>query len=210
MAEPVGSIGPVRVGDMICLGHWHGENMTWRVLDVEPSRAILLTERAIECRRYHEEYGKTCWSDCDLRAWLNGEFLEGAFSPAERDLILKAHITNDPNPYFGTPGGPDTHDLVFCLSLDEARIYMEEMADRICIPTRYALEAGVWTGVTGGCDWWLRTPGGNATTAMVVDPEGAVATSGIGTECGMDKDGNLIPAETGVRPAVWVRMQEGA
>lgn len=199
-------LGSLEAGSRLHFGRWGGEDIEWLVLDVEPSRVLLITDKAIDCKQYHHVYEDVTWSACTLRAWLNGEFLQEAFNPAERDTVLEVNVINDGNPDFGTDGGPDTRDKVFCLSIDETRVYFENMRDRVCHPTPHAKDSGVWTSEKGACDWWLRTPGSSAENAVVVDPDGAIAMSGDGVAGGLDVDfATIIAIETGVRPALWVR-----
>jgi hypothetical protein len=58
--------------------------LRWRVLQNSGSELFVMSERIIDCKRYHGEFVDTTWRDCDLRKWLNEEFLEVAFaaSPA--------------------------------------------------------------------------------------------------------------------------------
>ena len=192
------------IGSLVRFGRWCGEDIVWRVLDVEPNRTLLITDKAIECKQYHYTYEPVTWSDCSLRAWLNGEFLQEVFSPSERAKMLEVRVVNDDNPDFGIDGGPDTRDYVFCLSIDEARIYFENMRERICYPTPHAIESGAWTSATGTCDWWLRSPGAWADSATVIDQDGSVALAGEGVAGGLDKDDNIVAIETAVRPALWI------
>ena len=198
---------PLEIGSLVCFGRWYGEDIEWRVLDVEPNRVLLITDKAIDCRQYHRTPEAVTWSECSLRAWLNGEFLQEAFDPSERATILEVRIANDDNPDFGIPGGPDTRDKVFCLSIDEARIYFGSMKERVCFPTPHARERGVWTSAAGSCDWWLRSPGGwsDGAAAANVDRDGAVHTTGDGVAGGLDGDDNIVAIETAVRPALWIR-----
>ena len=195
----------LEIGNRVLFGRWFGEVIERRVLDVEPNRTLLIADRAIDCRQYHCSYEDVTWSECSLRAWLNGEFLQGAFSPSERARIVESRVVNDDNPDFGTSGGPDTRDSVFCLSVDEARVYFDGMRERICYPTLHARERGAWINAAGACDWWLRSPGGSAHAAVDVDPDGFVNMSGDGVAGGLDGEDNIVAIETAVRPALWIR-----
>ena len=199
-------MGSLEIGSLLHFGRWGGEDIEWRVLDIEPNRILLITDKAIDCKQYHYQYEDITWSDCSLRAWLNGEFYQGAFNPSERAKILEARIINDNNPLYGTNGGPDTRDNVFCLSIDEARIYYESAKERICYPTAHARENGVWTSESGACNWWLRSPGDKADSAVDVDHDGYLFMSGEGIAGGLDAEfETVIAIEEAVRPALWIR-----
>ncbi|MBQ6903778.1 MAG: hypothetical protein IJQ26_04595 [Lachnospiraceae bacterium] len=58
-----------------------------------------------------------------LRSWLNNTFYSNAFSAEEQAQILETRLDNPGNEYWGTPGGNETSDRVFLLSVDEVRRY---------------------------------------------------------------------------------------
>ena len=70
------------------------------------------------------------WENCDLRTWLNGEFLRNAFTGEEQKMIALSKLANDDNPEYSTSGGNTTEDLVFCLSLAEAESLFESREAR--------------------------------------------------------------------------------
>lgn len=119
-------------------------------------------------------------------------------------MILEANATNDESPDYSINGGPDTRDKVFCLSINEARIYFESMKERICYPTSRAKENGAWANTIGVCDWWLRSPGSDADRAVVVDGDGYVFLVGEGIAGSFDAEDRLVPIQTAVRPALWI------
>ena len=47
----------------------------------------MLSERLLDCKRYHGANVNITWRDCDLRKWLNGEFYNAAFNAAEMESI---------------------------------------------------------------------------------------------------------------------------
>ena len=188
--------GDLKIGDCYTFGKWGGEDIEWRVLDVKEGKALLITERAIDSRQYNEEKCDVTWQDCTLRSWLNGEFLGGAFSGSERGRISETSAENKGNAEYGTKGGPDTEDRVFCLSIDEVGSYFANDGDRICFPTRCAKEDGVWTDDDGVCRWWLRSPGNFQDSAAYVNVVGCVNESGC----------VVRSVSNGVRPALWLKL----
>ena len=132
----------IQRGSSYFFGRYGGEAIEWRVLEVEGDRALLITEWAIDCKRFHNVRQHLTWSQCDLRAWLNGEFLSTAFDEAERARILEVELSNPDNQEQETPGGPDTRDRVFCLSIDEALRYFASNDKRMCSPTVLAYLSG--------------------------------------------------------------------
>ena len=188
------------VGNSYIFGNYCGEDIEWRVLDVRDGASLLVSDKVIERRQYHRELVNNTWSGCSLRFWLNGEFLDTAFSATERARILKVDISNDGNEGYGTPGGPNTRDCVFCLSVDEVNHYFDHHAGSlICFPTKHAQygklgEAGLWTNDNGACRWWLRSPGGYTAGAVYVDSIGSIPKNGT----------PIDNWNVGVRPALWL------
>ncbi len=94
----------------------------WLVLAQEENRQLLLAKNVLDALPYNDSYGdKVDWATCTLRSWLNGEFLETAFTGEERDRIALVLNNNDNDSCPGclTCNGEATEDHVFCLSLAE-------------------------------------------------------------------------------------------
>ena len=53
------------------------------------------------------------WESCSLREWLNGSFVDTAFSPEENETIAETYVTADDNPQYDTDTGNETLDKVF-------------------------------------------------------------------------------------------------
>ena len=73
------------VGSTVVFGSYEqGEGQVpieWTVLDRQEDRALLLSKYALDAMPFHEvEDWNVTWADCTLRSWLNGEFLDVAFS----------------------------------------------------------------------------------------------------------------------------------
>ncbi|MDR0222273.1 MAG: DUF6273 domain-containing protein [Oscillospiraceae bacterium] len=107
----------VTVGEIIQFGGYD-----WRVLDVKDGKALILTDKVMEDRAYNEKDKGVTWETCDLRAYLNGEFYN-SFGKKDKAKIIKTKISNKDNQWFGTPGGNDTDDYIFLLSLEEVVKY---------------------------------------------------------------------------------------
>ncbi len=188
----------INVGSHVTLGRWGDVDIEWRVLDVHGSYALLLTEWGIDCQKYNEFHLDCTWSECSLREWLNGEFLSSAFSDAERSLVKQVRAFNRNNEEYSTPGGPDTTDHVFLLSINEVQVYFRGDDDRRCHATRLARNNGVWTSTyDNACYWWLRSPGAYADFAAGVQAIGHIGRGGS----------KVIDDETAVRPALWICLQ---
>ena len=77
--------------------------------------------------------------------------------------------------------------------------YFDDAADRICVPTQYAVNMGADTrilddGVTTAAWWWLRSPGESSNQASFVNFDGTRYTNAVGN------------TYLSVRPALWIRL----
>jgi hypothetical protein len=134
-----------------------------------------------------------------LRKWLNNSFLNEAFSQEEKKMILMTEITNSGNKDKKVPGGNNTEDKVFLLSLDEAETYFHGDSSRQTAAIPYAKKGNVlYVDENGYSLWWLRTPGATGEAACYVDHLGRIQTGGM-----MNRFDYI-----GVRPAIWVALKE--
>ena len=126
------------------------EPIEWEVLSVEGNKALLISKYVLDCQPYNNEDTDVTWETCTLRTWLNNDFKNAAFSSAEQAKIPTVTIVNKNNPRYGTAGGSNTNDQIFCLSLEEMESYFGNYSyykseymygfnqNLICTPTQYA------------------------------------------------------------------------
>lgn len=192
------------IGDVVTFGSYEQDNSTaepepirWFVLAKENDRLLLWSESALDCKRYHTSVGDVTWADCSLRAWLNGEFSETAFTPQERALIAKTKLENPDNGASFMKGGKDTEDSVFIISFNELLQYGVEnphLEGIWAMPTKYAIANGLEAHKEyGTCMWWLRTPGISQDSVSYCDMNGMPLYSAVASKRAL-----------GVRPLVWV------
>ena len=153
----------------------------WLVLAKEGGKALLISKYCLDAKPYNQEYTGITWENCTLRKWLNGDFINAAFTQEEQNKILPVTNQNPNNVLFGTSGGNPTRDKVFLLSIDEAdRLFKNDEA-RICKPTAYAKERGAYVDDDSGNGWWwLRSPGAIDFLAAYVLNDGSVYANGSG------------------------------
>ena len=190
----------VSTGETVKFGRFGGEEIEWLVLASTGEEAFLLSKYALACRPYHESAEPVTWASSSLRAWLNGAFFSEAFTAQEQEKILSTTVENRDHPDQHTPGGEDTEDRVFVLSLAAVANYFPERASRICFPTQHAIDGGAHVatveGAEGACWWWLRSPGRDKDRATCVRSAG-------------DLDENGRPAvmrAIAVRPVLWLDL----
>ncbi|WP_031580230.1 DUF6273 domain-containing protein [Ruminobacter sp. RM87] len=177
----------------------------WLVLDVKKTNflnrvfaknkleVLLISRYALDCIQYNSNQTNLTWEDCDLRKWLNSDFLKSAFSTEEAERILISEIENDDNPKFRTRGGENTKDRIFCLSIAEVKKYFSNDEDRTCKTTAYAREQGAYVN-NGYCYWRLRSPGNCQSHASYVYSDGVLNLNG----------GKVDRVHIAVRPALRV------
>ena len=119
-------------------GDFFPEAIKWRVLekDTENNELFLMADHSLESIQYNEQsYNDKkdiTWENSDLRAWLNDDFYNDAFTTAERSDISLSTVTADDNIKGRVvPQGNDTEDYVYCLSQKE-----------VC-EAKYGFETGV-------------------------------------------------------------------
>lgn len=191
-----------QAGDLLSFGHYEQdrdptngkEPIAWRVLAVEDGKAFLFADSILDKQPYHVQREDVSWENCSLRAWLNTEFYNEAFTLYEQERILLTDIVNDENPEVLIPGEITVKDKVFLLSLTDVTnpAFGFDSDAKITDPSRKVVfpaseSQGAWF-------WWLRTP---------ADPY--IAYSVLSSGEVYDKYYVYLP-EVGVRPALWITL----
>ncbi len=181
------------------------EDIEWIVLAEEGNKVLVISKYALDCQQYNSTRTNVTWETCSLRKWLNGTFLNAAFSAEEQKRIISTTVTADKNPLYSTSPGNNTTDKVFLLSVTEVNKYFSSDEARMCAPTDYAIAQGTSTSSsysTGGkatCYWWLRSPGYRSNYAAGVDAGGSPVPTVVG---GSD----VNRSNAAVRPALWIDL----
>ena len=186
--------------DKITLG---GHN--WLVLDKQDGKTLIITEKVIEKRPYHNEETVITWETSDVRKYLNGGFYD-SFNETDRNRIIEVINENPDNPWDGTNGGNPTTDNVFLLSIYEIVKYFGDSGK---LQTKqFGPKGEAWwfddqyDGVRAvkfgskNAWWWLRSPGYISSRAAYIAISGLVHLHGEGVR---GKNG-------GVRPALWLKV----
>lgn len=167
-------------GDVIKFGNYDCLD-EWIVLDKKDGKLLIISKYVIEGRQFDSELGTT-WEECELREWLNGEYIDYTFNEYEKSIISKSFVKNGYNSY-GIYGGKNTEDQVFLLSEEEANKYF---------PTKKAKFATIISGMQ--FSWLLRSVGRADNLIMFV--------------AGYNTDDVIQMTRTvmwkGVRPAMWI------
>ena len=205
--------------DCIWLGHYpqssgsSNEPIKWRVLSTDGKEAFLVSDIILDRERYNVRRDVVTWETCDLRSWLNNDFLNRAFNEKEKAAIKTVRIANNNNPkYSEWSSGNDTVDKIFLLSYDEltnkAFGFPEapeiQSATRAAVTSAYARALGVSarslkSSVEYG-QYWMRTIGYDPNYASHIYWEGWVYGYGwyVDSDC------------YGVRPALYMDLSSSA
>lgn len=202
------------VGNVVTFGHetafdgpddeiGHDVAVEWIVLDTQENRSLLLSRLALRfltvaCHQvYHSTQMDITWETCDLRKWLNKDYINNVFSPDEQKAIVRTSVDNSIGQgyeSYQTVGGNNTLDQVFLLSYQEAfKKYFATNDERKCyryyddwdddIPSKWY-----------GTRWLLRSPGKQQDQAIIVESTGSMFYSRV-SEYGID-----------IRPALWIDL----
>ena len=207
------------VGNYVTFGHYPqtaaGNDNTpieWLVLARDGNKALLISRYALDCQPYNTRYTSVTWESCSLRTWLNGTFLNKAFTAREQTGIVLTNVDNGNGQGYGkwsTSGGSNTQDRVFLLSYAEANKYLGVTRDDSkniksrAAPTAYAIRQGAYTSSNKTADgtaagwWWLRSPGLIQNSAAVVSSDSSLSNTSVDIVRGC------------VRPALWINLESG-
>lgn len=222
--------------------YYRYEPIQWRILSKDEDSLLLISEYIIDCMPYHVYADDVTWETSTIRSWLNGyggefnsanldyshntnSFKNVAFDESEANLLLSEELKNHDNPINSTPGGNDTIDSIFLLSMWDLRVKeygftegneTEDNSNNIALNTDYSISKGCYPGGSVGY-WWLRTPGSQLITAVQVSTSGYTYGVKAGGEIGSN-DGLVGPFEgadedawdnseqIGVRPVIRIPL----
>ena len=206
-AEPI----VVQVGDTITFGTWEQDNdqrngaepIEWIVLEIRGDRALVISRFGLVNAKYMNSANGQVWANSALRATLNYDFYNAAFTDAEKAAIAVTHLVESEDDWdpelraYNRSGMADTDDRIFVLSYAETVRYFPTDESRKCYCTEYIRVHGNRSdrlyaeGRT--CWYWLRSPA-YANNASAVDWDGSIAS------------GYMHHARGVARPCCWVSL----
>ena len=197
-------LSEAEIGSYVVFGTYEQDNNTsngkeeieWIVLAREGDRVLVVSRYALDCQQYNTSSTSVTWETCSLRKWLNGTFLNAAFSESERAMIPSVTVSADKNPSYSTSPGNSTTDQVFLLSIKEVNKYFSSDSARQCQGTAYCYAQGAYKASNGNCWWWLRSPGEYSHCAAYVYNDGSVNYH----------DSIVNYVSVAVRPALWINL----
>ena len=182
----------VNVGDSFTIGTYKDKPLSWKViaLDAKNERVLLLADTVLDAMYMYQGSSGSTWKDSSIRAYLNGEFYNDAFSDAEKEDIAAVSISNKAAERSDRSGDAATVDSVFILSEEEVLLYLPNEEDRLV------------SDGDGYSEWWLRTScwddDDERPTFLIIWEDGR-----------LDRKGMLSTnVDYSVRPAFWLDVSE--
>lgn len=194
----------IEIGDTYTFGSYEQDNdtsngkeaITWIVLDKNKISLslLLISQQGLDCQPYNTSSADVNWESCSLRKWLNSTFLNAAFSTEEQAQIQNTDV---PDNYNADSENAIT-DKLFLLSTADVPEYFTLPGDRLCEPTKYAVNNGALLFSDGSCRWWLRSSDSSWRRAPFVFNNGSLGSGG--------SDEAVQADDLCVRPALWIDL----
>lgn len=184
------------IGSVVTFGSYEQDNnisngtepIAWIVIGQTNDSVNLITKDIIDLERYNVEKVDVTWATCNLRKWLNGTFLDAAFSPDEKQQIVAWEYKNTDDTLLC--------DYVYCLSQSEVEAIWPDPKDRVANVTDYVFAMSKYTNGTRKGQWWLRS---ESIYNGLYRTANDIYTTGI---VGID---NYRNQSVGVRPCICVK-----
>lgn len=211
--HPQAFLGGADVGDTVTFGTYEqnnnysdgNENIEWVVIDKQEDKIMVVSKYIIAGQPFNTtNEGHISWENCTLRKWLNNDFLNEAFSDAEKKLITDTTIFSTEYLAHSTTDYSTT-DKIFLLSENERNMLSSVDALKgIVTESVVALFSDAANSDVANINpsnfeplWWLRTTWEDAD-----DPCASVVYR-------VDYDGWTYAVEenAGVRPAMWISLE---
>lgn len=166
------------------------EDIEWVVLKNDGITATLISKHALYYLPYYNVSKYTLntdisWESSVPRGWLNGTFVNAAFTTEERALLQPVETTYNKT------------DKVYLLSKTEAETLFKSKKARICSDTAYAVAqyGSTYRTEVGDCSWMLRSQGMTGFHVAVVTSDGSIG-----------KDGVDVDWERAIRPVISISL----
>lgn len=180
----------------------------WLVLkeDTENNRVLLLSRYALGSEPHTILLCRNpSWDNSHIKSVLNGSFLDSAFSPNERRLLLRNDQKTSSESEESDEDADDLFDgreLVFLLDAETIQSLALREDVLSCSPTDYAIKNGTWYDMEASgsprmlCEWWLKDTGNDMFNMAYVDCDGRPWLPGC----------DSANTHVGIRPAVWLNL----
>lgn len=160
----------------------------WIVLRNDGDKVLVVTrDNKYGAAGFFDEYDKAVtWETSSVREFLNKNIID-SFSDNVKDNIVESIVPNTGNSAMNVPGGNETNDKLFLLSIEEVEQYL---------PVKYRKTQND-TKNPYGFGYWLRSPGLFDSGAAFVYNNGEIDAGGVGATTTMM-----------LRPACYIKIAD--
>lgn len=166
-AEVKETMADAKVGDAVRYGSYEQngdkaepELIEWIVLEKSDTELLLISRYCLDAIPFNSTEADVEFAESSLSAWLNGDFLNTAFTESERGFITNS---------------------VSILSAEQAKKYYEYDSWRATGATQYARSKGIKESGEN-CLWWLSDKGEIANSASYVYYNGGIYSHGYAVD----------------------------
>ncbi len=158
------------IGDAVIYGNYlqdgeEAQPIEWIVLNKTDEQLTLISRYCLDCVPYNTDRVAVSYQESSLYAWLNGEFINTAFTESQQANIIST-------------GGLGK---AYVLSAEEAAQYYEYDSWRKTAATLYAQTKGAKL-KDNIAMWWLRDINPESTNAQYVYYNGTIAQKGFAVD----------------------------
>lgn len=181
------------------------EPIKWRVLSVEDTKAVLLSDQILDTQKYNQKAYRVTWQESSMRSWLNGyDANENSGQEAyENNGFAARAFTTEEKSQIATVSRQNAQDKIYLLDATEAAkdsygLGME--AARVAGSSQYAQAMGapaMGAPATKG-SWWTASSGNTELSEVFVKEDGSLYTKGY----------SVAYAGIGVRVALTLDVSE--
>lgn len=168
--------------EKVTLGSWEGTPITWQIVARDGDKLTLLATLPVTSLPYSEGgadgFGSSLWENSSLRAWLNGPFLEEAFTDAERAILeTESHtvLLSSQDKALAQSGYNDFYAFHVPRYSDRAMdiSYSRSYSDTVRLPDLSLLAGLSRVGLLSPNPCWMDTPYyNNGSMLRTLDPDG--------------------------------------
>lgn len=192
------------VGDIVEFGKYPFEAngqirpIRWRIMDKKGDRLLLWSEYCVDTYQFDGNILYHSWEYSSLRLWLRDKFMKTAFTADEIKSINFTKLEYAFSPINNKLYSSQTEDKIFIPSYEDLKKYNLNNDDLMIKATPYATICGAYCNENDNTFWWLRNPGIEKYTQMLVSATGEINISGS----------YVYLCNRGVRPALWVDLNK--
>ena len=189
------ALDQARVGTLVSFGRYEQDNdlengsedILWLVMEEDEDRLVLMSLYCLDAMPYSIDGSDAGWETSSVRAFLNNEFYQNAFSADEQQKILDTLVVTPEHPVYHNFCSADTVDKVYLMDHYEVMKYfdisdpVETVYPQTAVQaTAYAMTKDVWLEDPNSirCWMWLRSNGSSSSNAGEVGSFGYLSFNG--------------------------------